>query len=100
MLRNMAEAKGVSNIVTFGETEGADSHVEKLVPHGSCTCLTADVLGHTMVVKVGAPGRHIAQNVMAVLVTVQLVGADLAKAGLAMADLAAVKGRGLSLIHI
>lgn len=94
LLREMAEAKGVINTVTFGEDGDANAHVNKLVQHGSCTCLTADILGYSMVVKIGAPGRHIVQNVLAVLATAELVGADLAEAGLAMANLSAVKGRG------
>ncbi len=94
LLSDIAAQKGVSNIVTFGGAQGAEARVEKLVQHGSCTCLTADILGNSMVVKIGAPGRHIVQNVLAVLATADLAGADLAKAGLAMADLSAVKGRG------
>jgi len=94
LLTDFAKSKGVTNIVTFGESGEAQARVEKLVPHGSCTCLTADILGHSMVVKIGAPGRHIVQNVLAVLATVELARADLAKAGLAMANLSAVKGRG------
>jgi UDP-N-acetylmuramoyl-tripeptide--D-alanyl-D-alanine ligase len=92
--RKLAEKVGVSNIVTFGEAVGADVHMDKLVLHGTCSCLTANVMGDEMVVKVGAPGRHIAQNALAVLASCKLLGADLAKSGLALADLEAVKGRG------
>ena len=81
LLADLAEAKGVSNIVTFGESDRAEAKVEKLVQHGSCTCLTANILGHSMVVKIGAPGRHIVQNVLAVLAAAELAGADLAKRG-------------------
>ena len=91
---DLAKKAGVSNIVTFGEADGADVHMDKLVLHGTCSCLTANVLGDAMVVKVGAPGRHIAQNALAVLAACKLLGADLAKSGLALADLEAVKGRG------
>ena len=92
--RKLAEKVGVSNIVTFGEAVGADVHMDKLALHGTCSCLTANVMGDEMVVKVGAPGRHIAQNALAVLASCKLLGADLAKSGLALADLEAVKGRG------
>ncbi len=92
--RDLAGKAGVENIVTFGEAEGADVHMDKLVLHGTCSCLTANVLGDEMVVKVGAPGRHIAQNALAVLAACKLLGADLAKSGLALANLEAVKGRG------
>ena len=59
-----------------------------------CSCIDVDVVGTPMTLRVGTPGRHIVQNVLAVLAAVKLSGADLAKAGLALADLGAVKGRG------
>ncbi len=94
LLENIAREKGIKNIIRFGETDGADVHLDKLILHGSCSCLTANVIGDPIVVKVGAPGRHIAQNALAVLAASKVVGADLAKCGLALADLQAVKGRG------
>lgn len=93
-----AKANGVKNIVLFGEAEGADVHIDKLALHGSCSCLTANVMGTAMVVKVGAPGRHIVQNVAGVLAIVKLVDADLARAGLALANMEAVKGRGQQIL--
>ena len=94
IMEKIAAENGVKNIVRFGEGDNAQTVAEKIVLHGACTCLTANVLGEPMVVKVGAPGKHIAQNVLAVLTASKLAGADLAKAGLAMAELQAVKGRG------
>lgn len=89
-----AKQAGVQNIVRFGEVEGCEVQLQKLVEHASCSCLTASVRGEDMVVKIGAPGRHIAQNVLGVLAACQLVGADLAKAGIALGEMQAVKGRG------
>ena len=94
LLSNWAKEAGVEDIKTFGEAEGCDAKLSHLVLHGSCSCLTANILGDEIVVKVGAPGRHIAQNVLGVLAACQLVGVDLARAGLALADIRAVKGRG------
>ena len=94
ILLERAKQNGVKNIVLFGEAKGADVHIDKLVLHGSCSCLTANVIGTPMVVKVGAPGRHIVQNIAGVLAIVKLVDADLARAGLALANMEAVKGRG------
>ncbi|MFD0916273.1 UDP-N-acetylmuramoylalanyl-D-glutamyl-2,6-diaminopimelate--D-alanyl-D-alanine ligase [Pseudahrensia aquimaris] len=94
LLKSFALEKGVSNIVRFGEAKGADTRMENLVLHNTCSCLTVDVMGTPMVVKVGAPGKHIAQNALIVLTVAKLIGADLARAGLALADLEAVKGRG------
>lgn len=94
LLESYARDAGVGNIVTFGEAEGADVKLKKVVLHGSCSCMTATVMGEAMVVKVGAPGRHIVQNVLGVLAACKLLGADLARAGLALADMRPVKGRG------
>ncbi len=94
LLRELAQAKGVSKIETFGESAQCDVHLDKLILHGTCSCMTASVRGKDMVVKVGTPGRHIAQNILGVLAVVDLLGADLAQAGLALAHLTAVKGRG------
>lgn len=94
LLRDQALLRNIADISTFGEAEDADARIERLVPHASCTCLTADIFGEKIVVKIGAPGRHIAQNVIAALAVVAKLGADLARGGLAMADLRPVKGRG------
>jgi UDP-N-acetylmuramoyl-tripeptide--D-alanyl-D-alanine ligase len=44
--------------------------------------------------KLGAPGRHLVQNSLAVLGAVALLGGDLAKAVIALASLKPPKGRG------
>lgn len=94
LLRRFAEEADVPRFLTFGNAEGADAHCDQLVLHGSCSCLTTTILGEPMVVKIGAPGAHIAQNMLGVLAACKLVGADLALAGLALAEVRAVKGRG------
>ena len=94
MLSDWAAEAGVETVKTFGEADGADARLVKLVMHGSCSCLTANILGNEVVVKIGAPGRHIAQNALGVLAACHLVGADLARAGIALGELKAVKGRG------
>ncbi len=94
MLSDWARDAGVENIVTFGEAPGADVRLERIAEKADCSCIDVDVSGTPMTLRVGTPGRHIVQNVLAVLAAVKLSGADLAKAGLALADLGAVKGRG------
>jgi UDP-N-acetylmuramoyl-tripeptide--D-alanyl-D-alanine ligase len=51
-------------------------------------------LGTELTYKVGAPGGHLVMNSLAVLATVALVGADLALAALALAQLRPASGRG------
>ena len=94
LLRNIAKKAGVTQIATFGEAADADAHMDRLVLHGSCSCLTGTIDGTSLCTKIGAPGRHIVQNVLAILLASKRVGADLAEASLAMAQMQAVKGRG------
>ncbi|MEE9375503.1 MAG: UDP-N-acetylmuramoylalanyl-D-glutamyl-2,6-diaminopimelate--D-alanyl-D-alanine ligase [Rhizobiaceae bacterium] len=94
ILENRALELGIKNIVRFGEADHSQAQLEKLVLHGHCSCLTAKIMGDGVAVKIGAPGRHIAQNILGVLAVVRLVDGDLAKAGLALANMQAVKGRG------
>ena len=94
LLEEIARQKGVSNIVRFGEHRSCEAQLEKLVLHGSCSCLTATIIGDPVAIKIGAPGRHIAQNVLSVMAACKIVGGDLAQAGLTMAEMKPVKGRG------
>jgi UDP-N-acetylmuramoyl-tripeptide--D-alanyl-D-alanine ligase len=92
-LKRHAEQHG-ARIVSFGETEGADARVLaiELKPDGSE--VRADVLGEVVSYRLGAPGRHLVQNSLAVLAAVKLAGADLGAAARALADLRAQAGRG------
>ncbi|PLX36496.1 MAG: UDP-N-acetylmuramoylalanyl-D-glutamyl-2, 6-diaminopimelate--D-alanyl-D-alanine ligase [Hyphomicrobiales bacterium] len=93
-LHHLAVENGITRIVGFGEDDGAEVHLEKVVLHGGCSCVSATVFGVPVTYKIGVPGRHLVQNSLAVLASVQLVDADLAKAAVALANLQAPKGRG------
>jgi UDP-N-acetylmuramoyl-tripeptide--D-alanyl-D-alanine ligase len=54
----------------------------------------ADILGHEVTYKLGAPGRHLVLNSLAVLAAASLAGADLALAALALSGLRPAEGRG------
>lgn len=83
-----------ARVVRFGEAAGLDARIEALVLHPDCSTMKAVVLDHAVTVKIGAPGRHVAVNALAVLSAATLAGADLARAALALADLAPPQGRG------
>jgi UDP-N-acetylmuramoyl-tripeptide--D-alanyl-D-alanine ligase len=93
-LRRRAAAAGVGRVVSFGEHAKADVRLIKCALHPACSTVQADILGTELTYKVGAPGRHLVLNSLAVLATAELVGADLALAALALAELKAVAGRG------
>ncbi|HWF93340.1 MAG TPA: UDP-N-acetylmuramoylalanyl-D-glutamyl-2,6-diaminopimelate--D-alanyl-D-alanine ligase [Xanthobacteraceae bacterium] len=93
-LRNHAKAAGVSRIVSFGEHARADARLIKASLHPDCSTVQARILGTNITYKLGAPGRHVVHNSLAVLAAVALAGADLALAALALAQLRPATGRG------
>ncbi len=61
---------------------------------GATTVARARVRGHRLIFKLAAPGRHLAENAMAVLAAVEALGLDLAQAALALGHWQAPQGRG------
>jgi UDP-N-acetylmuramoyl-tripeptide--D-alanyl-D-alanine ligase len=93
-LEELAEKAGVEHIVTFGENARSEYRLREVKMHPTCSCMTVKIGNEEAVVKVGMPGRHIVQNMLAVLGAAHLVGADMAKVAIAMATLTAEGGRG------
>ncbi len=83
-----------ANILTFGEGEGADVRARRFSLQPDCTTVTADVAGEVLTYKVGMAGRHWLNNSLAVLAAVKAAGGDLGLAGLALAGLTGLPGRG------
>ncbi len=83
-----------ARIVGFGEAPAAEVRLlgVALEPDGSE--VTADILGETLSYRLGAPGRHLVQNSLAVLAAAKLAGADLKQAAAALSGLQAQAGRG------
>jgi UDP-N-acetylmuramoyl-tripeptide--D-alanyl-D-alanine ligase len=90
-----ARQSGIARIVGFGEHEAAEVRLRNVALHETCSCVTADILGETVSYRLGAPGRHLALNSLAVLAAAQLAGGDLARAAMALAHLEPQKGRGV-----
>jgi len=93
-LKRRAKAAGVARIVSFGENKKADARLVKHVLQARSSTVEANILGHEITYKIGAPGRHLISNSLAVLAAVELVGADLALGALALGELNPVTGRG------
>jgi UDP-N-acetylmuramoyl-tripeptide--D-alanyl-D-alanine ligase len=96
-LKRRAKEAGVAHIVSFGEHNKADARLIKYALHPHCSTVEAQILGHELAYKIGAPGRHLVTNSLAVLATAVVVGADLALAALALAELKPVSGRGAAI---
>ena len=93
-LQQRARAAGIARVVSFGEHSQADARLIKCALHARCSTVEAEILGTQFSYKIGAPGRHVVINSLAVLAAAELVGADLALAALALSELHAAPGRG------
>lgn len=89
-----ARARGAGRILAFGEHAQADVRLLSLALHPAASHVTADVDGCCVSYKVGAPGRHLALDSLAILAAAKALGADVGLAALSLVDLSALKGRG------
>jgi UDP-N-acetylmuramoyl-tripeptide--D-alanyl-D-alanine ligase len=94
LLAELARAAGIERIIGFGEHAEAEARLEACELKEQCSCVSARILDEAVAYKLGAPGRHIVQNSLAVLAAVAVLGGDLAKGALALAAMPASKGRG------
>ena len=90
MLR--AKQAKVARSVSFGEK--GDAKLISFVADGEGMRVKADILGTAVDAYVGAPGAHIAQNVVGALAAVALLNGDVLNAAAALKNFTALKGRG------
>jgi UDP-N-acetylmuramoyl-tripeptide--D-alanyl-D-alanine ligase len=93
-LAKAACAAGACKVVSFGEHESADARLVKVSLQPDTSTVRAHILGHDVTYKLGAPGRHVVDNSLAVLAAAQLLGTDLALAALGLTELKPPVGRG------
>jgi UDP-N-acetylmuramoyl-tripeptide--D-alanyl-D-alanine ligase len=94
-LSRRAKKLGVSRIVSFGVHKKSEARLLDLSLHATCSAVNANILGQDVTYKLGAPGRHMAMNSLAVLAAAALVGADLAPAALSLSQFEPAAGRGV-----
>ena len=90
------KAKGakIAKVISFGAHESADARLLQCGLQPGSSTVHANILGAEVKYKIGAPGRHLVLNSLAVLAAASLAGADLAISALALAELAPPSGRG------
>ena len=82
-------------IVTFGLNDGADVRaIEAMRLPTGASFVTARVGARELSFTLAQPGMHWVANALAVLAAVDAVGADLGLAGLALAEMGGLPGRG------
>ena len=94
LLADYARKSGVSKIATFGEAAGSDFRLIAFEARRDGTMIDAEIAGKPLRVSLSTPGRHMAQNVLAVLGTADRIGADVEAVAAALSSWRAVKGRG------
>jgi UDP-N-acetylmuramoyl-tripeptide--D-alanyl-D-alanine ligase len=81
-------------IITFGSGD-ADVHaIHAVGSEGGGSLISAALLERELTFTISQPGEHWVSNALAVLAAVEAVGADVAVAALALADMGGLKGRG------
>lgn len=88
-LKKAAERYG--HIVTFGAGE---ADVQLISYDEDTATAEAEVFGQTVRYRLGAPGRHVADNSLTVLAALHVAGRDVAKGAAALHGFSAPKGRG------
>ncbi len=98
LLAAAAKDSPAGHVLTFGAQmgvhPGADAQLLKFDQDESFSQASARVLGNELNFTLGAPGRHLAINAMAVLLASRAVGLDLAAAAASLADFGPPQGRG------
>jgi UDP-N-acetylmuramoyl-tripeptide--D-alanyl-D-alanine ligase len=79
---------------SFGETEDADSRLLSYIFDGKTAHLKFNVANQHINISTGLAGKHMAQNLSAVLMIINVLGLDLEKAATSISGLSPLSGRG------
>jgi UDP-N-acetylmuramoyl-tripeptide--D-alanyl-D-alanine ligase len=81
-------------IITFGSGDADVRAVHAVAAGGGGSLISAELLECELTFTISQRGDHWVSNALAVLAAVEAVGGDVAVAGLALADMGGLKGRG------
>ena len=81
-------------VASFGSDGQADARLLDVVAAPTHSMVKALVCGREVLFRLGAPGRHLAENALAVLLAAHALGADLDTAAATLAFFQAGRGRG------
>jgi len=93
-LDTRARQSRASIFLSFGETRGADAQLIDVELAADSSVVTADIMGQRLRYRLGAPGRHLASNSLALLLAARAVGMDLVDAARELSHVTAPAGRG------
>ena len=93
-LHAAAKASKAGLVLSFGESEGAEARLISCEIVGESTRVVARALNRELSYTIGAPGRHVAMNSLAVLLAGRAAGMDLDAIADAFARFSPPSGRG------
>ncbi len=93
-LRAAAKLTQASQVLSFGEDEKSDARLLAVANDDDGCVVEAWVLGIDLRYRIGAPGKHMAMNSLAVLLAARALGLDVADIAAALADFKPPAGRG------
>jgi len=94
LLEKIARQCGIDHVWGFGEHARSTFKLTGWAPAGDGSDMAMKIGGEEFSLHLGAAGRHIAQNALAVLGAAYLAGADPAQVAPALATLTPERGRG------
>ena len=83
-----------AKVISFGLISDANVYAEKIELSGEASEITACIGEKSITYRLAIPGSHVAENSLAVAAALQAIGADVATALGALADLPPPDGRG------
>jgi UDP-N-acetylmuramoyl-tripeptide--D-alanyl-D-alanine ligase len=89
-----AKASPAGHAASFGEHEKADAKLVSVTLGADHSIVQAEVCSQRLNYRLGAPGRHLAMNSLAVLLTAKAFGVELELAASTLAFFSAQPGRG------
>jgi len=87
-----------ARVATFGADEQADARLLHFEHSGQGSRIEARIEGRDVVFALGAPGLHMAQNALGVMLVARALGVDIAASADALAEFSPAKGRGERMI--
>jgi UDP-N-acetylmuramoyl-tripeptide--D-alanyl-D-alanine ligase len=91
--RLAAAARGL-RVLSFGASAGGDARLIACEAEGEGSRVEAEIAGERLSFPLGAPGRHMAENAVAVLLALRALGAPVRRCAEALAAFQPAKGRG------
>ena len=93
-LATRAAGSPAGRLLSFGEHPESDARLDAIALDADGSDIEATVLGRPLRFRLGAPGRHLAMNALAVILAAEAVGIDPATTARALGRMAAGAGRG------